>query len=231
MSLADDIRALRDRTFADLNAAHDYYADTITAWDIVLQALAAGRKIGEFNPITGTVTTQIELAAKAPLYVAAQLAESTFQQFISIFENFFFDILRFWLIAYPQNLSGKKVDFKAILEAPDKDAVIFHVVGREVNEILYDRPAGWFAYLEEKVKLGCPTDKEIEQIAEAKATRDVLVHHRGVANKTYEWKAGSLARHKDGERIEIPESYHRQTWELFRKVVGEISDGAVAKIT
>ena len=52
-----------------------------------------------------------------------QLAQATFQQFISIFENFFFDFLRLWLQAYPQNLFGKKLDFKAAWEAPDKDAI------------------------------------------------------------------------------------------------------------
>lgn len=57
--------------------------------------------------------------------MAEQLAEATFQQFIAIFENYFFDLLRLWLMAYPQSLVGKKVDFKAILDAPDKDAITF----------------------------------------------------------------------------------------------------------
>jgi hypothetical protein len=179
---------------------------------------------------TGTVRTHTDLVSKAPGYVAEQLAEATFQQFISIFENYFFDLLRLWLLAYPQNLIGKKVDFKEILGAPDKDAITFLVVARELNEILYERPTGWFAYLEEKVKLGCPTPDEIDRIAEAKASRDVLVHNRGVASKTYESKAGRLARYKDGQRIDIPEHYHRETWELVRKVVTDISNAAIAKV-
>ena len=32
MALADDIRALRDRVLADLNAAQDYYTDTQIPW-------------------------------------------------------------------------------------------------------------------------------------------------------------------------------------------------------
>jgi len=47
-----------------------------------------------------------------------------------------------------------------------------------LNEVLYERPAEWFAYLQEKVKLGCPSAVEIERIAEAKATRDALIHNR-----------------------------------------------------
>lgn len=160
-----------------------------------------------------------------------QLAEATFQQFISIFENFLFDLLRHWLLAYPRSLSGKKVDFEAVLDAPDKDAIALLVINKELSDILHDRPAGWFKYLQDKVKLGCPTPDEIDRIAEAKASRDVLVHSRGIASKTYESKSGTLARYKDGQRIEIPEDYHRQSWELIRKVISDAATAAIAKAT
>jgi hypothetical protein len=230
MTLADDICALRDRVLADLNAAHDYYTDTQIAWRIVNEVIGAGRRFSFRNTATGTVTTQADLAGKARGYMVEQLAEATFQQFISIFENFLFDLLRLWLTAYPQSLSGKTVEFKVVLDAPDKDAITSLVVNRELNEIVYDRPSGWFAYLENKAKLGCPILDEIERIAEAKASRDALVHSRGVAGKPYESKAGKLARYKDGQRIEIPEHYHRETWNLIRKVVTDVSDAAVAKV-
>ena len=84
--------------------------------------------------------------------------------------------------------------------------------------------------MDDKAKLGCPTPDEIEKIAEAKASRDVLVHNRGVAGKTYESKVGKLARYKDGQRIDIPEPYHRETWELIRKVITDISNAAIAKV-
>jgi hypothetical protein len=161
--------------------------------------------------------------------VAKELKEATFQQFISIFESYIYDLLHLWLTAYPQNLIAKKVDYKVILEAPDKDAITTHVVSREVNEIMYERPSSWFAYLEDRAKLGCPTVDEIEQIAEAKASRDVLVHNRGVANRVYESKAGRRARYKDGQQIDIPDPYHHQIWELLRKVVADVSNAAIAK--
>jgi len=229
MALADEIKSLRDRVLSELNAAHDYYTDTRIAWDIVRRAIADGRTFSIRNMTTGTVTTQVELAGKSRGYVAEQLAEATFQQFISIFENYFFELVRLWLTAYPKSLSGKKVDFEDVLDAPDKDAITAHVVSKELNEILYKRPSGWFDYLEDKAKLGCPTSNEIARVAEAKASRDVLVHNRGVASKTYESKAGNLARCKDGQRIDIPEHYHRETWQLLRKVVTDISNAAIAK--
>ena len=107
MPLADDIRTLGDRALSDLNAAHDYYTDTKIAWDIVRQFIAAGNTFSVRNMTTGTITTQADLAGKSRGYVAEQLAEATFQQFIAIFENYFFDLLRLWLAAYPKSLSGE----------------------------------------------------------------------------------------------------------------------------
>src|SRR6266849_5830764 len=148
MTLAADIQALRDRVLADLNAAHNYHEDTKTAWRMVVERVTAGESLSIQNVVTGDVTTQVDLAAKAKIYVSQHLTEATFQQFMSIFENFLFDLLRLWLLAYPRNLVGKKVDFQTILDAPDKDAIALHVVDKELNEILYERPAAWFAYLE-----------------------------------------------------------------------------------
>jgi hypothetical protein len=228
MALADEIRKLRDRALADLNAVHDYYTDTKLAWDIVDEYIAAGKTIAALNIVTGTQTTEAGLRGKAQLYVR-HLAEATFQQFISIFEDFLIDLLRLWLQAYPQSLSNKTVTFEDILHAADKDAIISHVINRQLYAMGHDRPAEWFTYLEKLAKLGCPTQAEIERIAEAKASRDLLVHNRGVANETYEDKAGKLARCKDGDRIDIPEPYHLATWELIRKMVTDISDAASAK--
>jgi hypothetical protein len=229
MPLADDIRMLRDRVLLELVAAHDYHAETEIAWRIVRKVVATGARLRSTNKVTGTTITQAHLVAKSEKYVSEQLAAATFQQFLSIFESFFFDFLRLWLTAYPRSLSGKKIDLKAILDAPDKDAIVQLAVGRELNEVLYERPAAWFAYLEDKVNLGCPSADEIDRIAEAKASRDALIHNRGVAGKLYSTKAGRLARHHEGDFIDISELYHRQTWELLRKVVADVSDAAVAK--
>ena len=138
--------------------------------------------------------------------------------------------MRLWLVAYPRSLGARKVDFDKVLDAPDKSAVTLLVVDKELNELSYERPTEWFAYLNAKVNLGCPTRDEIDAIAEMKATRDVLIHNRGVVNKTYELKTGKLARYKDGQRIDIPDQYHRQTWELIRKLVSDICNATIAKV-
>src|SRR5260370_39323927 len=83
MALADELRALRDRVLAALTAAHDYYADTKKAWEIVDGFVARGETFTVKNIVTGTETTQADLAGKARGYISEQLPEATFQQFIS----------------------------------------------------------------------------------------------------------------------------------------------------
>ena len=95
----------------------------------------------------------------------------------------------------------------------------------------YDRPSKWFAYFEDFAKLGCPTPHEIERFAECKASRDVLVHNKGTANKVYLAKAGKLARFQEGERVTIPDDYHGETWELLQKLVADLYNAAIAKIS
>ena len=230
MKPADEIRAARDRAQADLDEAHDYYYDTTTAWGIVQVAVASGLVAETANVLTGTTTTDAQLVLKAQKYVDVHILESTFQQFLSIFEEFLFELIRVWLTAYPRNLAGKKLDFKAVLELEDRDAIIQSVIRRELNELAYERPAAWFAYLEERTRLGVPTPDQIARIAEAKAARDVLVHGRGIVTATYVSKSGALARYAAGDRIDITGPYHRATWGLLGEVVGAMGDAAVGKL-
>lgn len=230
MQLADDIRALRDRTLVAWTAAHDYYADSVFAWQLLTDAVLAGQPLAHVNPVTGTASAGADLAARSAEYVERRLAESTFQQFLSIFETFVFDFLCLWVKAYPQSVAKRQVEFQTVLDAPDKDAIVDAFVGKEVAAVLYDRPTAWFAYLEDRVKLGVPSRADIDIIAEAKASRDVLIHNAGVANALYLSKAGPLARYAAGERIDIPEPYHGAVWRALCKVAGEVADAAVARL-
>ena len=230
MGAPGDIEALRVRVLKELSDAHDYYEDTRTAWLIVRDAIRDGLVFATTNAPTATEVTGATLVEKSRGYVARQLTEATFQQFHSIFEDFVLKAVRYCLSANPKSLSEKVVKFATILGASDLDSIRSYVIDKEADDVLRGRPADWFAYLESLAKLGCPTPNVIERIAEARASRDVLVHNGGVAGKVYTAKAGHLARHPKGERLEVDVVYHRATWELLRKVVTDVSDGVAAKI-
>jgi hypothetical protein len=229
MPLRDDIVAHSKSVLAELDAVHDYYANSKAAWRIVQKQIRAGRKLKIRNAVTGRVTTERELPGMAARYVADYLTSSTFQQFVSLFEDFLFGIMRHWLLAFPQSLARKQIPVSVVLEASDLDAVKLAAVNRELNELNYKKVREWFSHLNGLVSLGCPTADEIDRLAEIKATRDVSVHNRGIASLIYEEKAGPLGRAKAGERLEMPEHYHLASWQLIRKVVQDLSAASVAK--
>ena len=42
-------------------------------------------------------------------------------------------------------------------------------------------------------------------------------------------KAGSRKRYDNGERLELPSRYYRESWQLLKQVVQDIADAAVRK--
>ncbi len=230
MDLAKEIQELAVRTRESLNSSHDYFVHTKRVWRLMRETVNEGRKFNFQNKLTGTDVDERELVGRSRRYLKTYLRSATFQHFVGLFEDFFFDFLRLWLATYPGSLAKKTLEFNTVLKAADKDAIVLHVVDKELNELKYERIADWFAYLDKLARLGCPTAAEIAQLAEIKAARDILVRNKGIVNSTYVDKAGSRARFQNGERLEMPEPYHRESWELIKKVVAEIAAAALAKI-
>jgi hypothetical protein len=229
MALADQLAKQRDLILADLDRVHDYYTHTKGAWQVVLSYPEQGESLIIRNTLTGNVLTEENLSETAQFYVDEYLLTTTFQQIIGLFEDFIFGLLREWLLAYPARVGRRQLAVADILAASDIGEVKLLAVNRELNELNYKKVREWFAYLDGMVKLGCPTPDEIDRLAEAKATRDVFVHNRGVANAVYVEKAGAKKRCGPGERLPMPEPYHRETWELVRRVVADVSAAAIAK--
>lgn len=229
MTLADNIEALTTRTLSALAASHDYYTYTKRMWRLLQRIVKKGRTFTLRNVTTGTKVNEQELFRRSQDYVTDYLMSSTFQHFVSLFEDFIFELLRAWLVAYPASLAKKQIELGAILQAPDKAAIVLTVADKELNELKYGRLADWFVYLERLTRLGFPNADEIENLAEIKASRDVLVHNKGIANTTYVSKSGVRARFAVGEELEISEQYHRASWETINRVVRDVSTAAIGK--
>ena len=124
MGLADDIERLRDEILEELTSVHDYYTNTKHAWRMVQTYVnRSGHSISFRNLATNTETSGKELAANAQFYVTEYLASATFQQFVSLFEDFVFGLMRHWLLAHPHGLDEKTIKGAVILSAPDLDFV------------------------------------------------------------------------------------------------------------
>lgn len=229
MPLSDDIAALRDQILGDLAASHDYFVNTKQAWRIVQVYVDSGNTVEFQNTHTGNKVPAENLAAQAQFYVKEHLASATFQQFVSQFEDFVLGLIRLWLRAFPQRLDHRKLAASIVFAAKDIEEVRDQVIQQQVLDIAYRSLPDWFAFLQDLVNLNHPSKEEIENLAEIKASRDVLVHNRGVVNSIYVDKAGARKHFDVGTKLEVPEPYHLGYWDLLRKVVSEVAADAIAK--
>lgn len=230
MSLIDEITQLRDDSISSLDASHDYYRHSRAVWRLAQQMVRDGRKIRIRNRVTGNTVNEAELSGLARDYIKIYLVSATFQHFVSLFERFVFDFLRVWLTDDPRSLSGKQLEFRTVLDAADQNEIVTAVVQKEVLGVTYKRVADWFKYLEKIAQLGCPSQDQIKQLAEIKASRDVLVHNNGIANSIYVDKSMGCARCAEGDKLELPEQYHRDSWQLLKKVVTDLANAGIKKL-
>ena len=214
------------------------------SWRLVQRLVAEGRTIGIENRDTGNKTDGPSLAGLAQGYVTGYLAESVFQHYVTLFEDYTSGLIGAWLTAHPKGIVGLNADendeksknaeravpLSFIIDNPDRESILRAVVDRELDHLKYRSLAASFDYLEKRAKLGVPTPGQIETLAEIKASRNILVHNRGIVNQTYLLKSGAKARYADGARIEISEPYLRDSWLLIAQVVGETSAAAIAKL-
>jgi hypothetical protein len=244
MAIIDQIRDLAGRIQNELLLGSNYYDDTKQIWRLVQRLVDEGQEITIENMDTGVRTEGRTLAGLAQGYVSGYLAESVFQHYVSLFEDYTFGLIGCWLIAYPKGIVGldhdaaddkqqktdKTVPLSFITENPDRESILRAVVDRELDRLKYRRVSAWFDYFEKRARLGIPSKDQIERLAEIKASRDILAHNRGIANETYLSKSGSKARYVGGARLEIIEPYLRDSWLLITEVIREMSAAAIAKI-
>ena len=226
MSLRNDIETLRDGTLAALAAAHDHFTYTKQIWKILaFDVRRRGRHVRLNNKITGTVLDERDLPSVAQTAANDYLPTAAVQQFASLTETFLVDLVRLWLTAHPAHLTGQ-VDVRAIIAAPDKAAILRPLIDQYVIAMSYKRPTDWFKQLSSIVSLKHPGEAIIVQFAEIKATRDIFVHNRGVANGMYVEKAGMLARAASGQPLDLPDKYLHDSWRLCRQLVKDVGDDA-----
>jgi hypothetical protein len=152
------------------------------------------------------------------------------QQQIALFEHLFFDLIRILLVDKPERLPKKKqIDYATILESDTKDAIVWRLIDKELNEIKYKNVSEWFTYLNSLVRFPNIPPVTLEKVAEAKATRDILVHNAGIVNKIYLEKSGRAARSNVGSMIDISSDYTKDVWQLLVGVLITLLDSLIEK--
>jgi len=232
VAVADEIDALAARTQTDLDDLFNFGTQNDLIWNDFEVWVRKGHTLKARIVETGTEVAEQDLINLYPRYRTTYLQGLSFVQLTTVFEAFLFDFLQLLLTHDPRHLAQKKqIEVGVALSAADRDALVLLIAERELNELKYDRPKAWFDYLNRIMKLGCPTDDEIERIAEMKAARDLLIHNSGIVNQTYRDKAGTKARYVVGDKLVIDRPYFDDCWVLAKKLVDDIAAAAKRRLS
>ena len=231
MGVSDGIDALAAQTRTDLDDLFNFVEHNDLIWKDFEVRVRKGQRMKAKILETGTEGTEEDLINSYPRYRTTYLHRLSFVQLTSVFEAFLFDFLRLLLTNDPRHLAQKKqIEVGVALSAADRGSLVLLIADRELNELKYDRPRAWFDYMSKIVKLGCPTEEEIDRIAEMKVARDLLIHNSGIVNKTYLDKAGTKARYAVGDQVVIDRPYFNDCWVLAKKLVDDVAAAAKRRL-
>jgi hypothetical protein len=149
-----------------------------------------------------------------------QLSINLIFQLVTLVESMLSDILRHIVVRYPRKLGAKRqIQLQHLLESQTIEEVHLRATDALVNELSFKSPADFAITFEELTGvrlLECPA---FHRYIEVKATRDVYIHNRGVANDTYVRKAGSHARPRAGSLVHVDIQYFLESYECCLQVV------------
>lgn len=135
-------------------------------------------------------------------------------QLVTITETMLNDLLRAILIEFPKKIPNKrKLDIDQVLACDNLDQIKLAIVDTILNEFAYKSPkefADEFSFYTGVKLLENPV---YHQYIELKATRDIHIHNKGVANEIYLNKAGVLARVKSGNYLPVTIQYFLEMYE------------------
>lgn len=135
-------------------------------------------------------------------------------QLVTITETMLNDLLRAILIEFPKKIPNKrKLDIDQVLACDNLDQIKLAIVDTILNEFAYKSPkeyADEFSFYTGVKLLENPV---FHQYIELKATRDIHIHSKGIANEIYLNKAGVLARVKSGRYLPVTIQYFLEMYE------------------
>lgn len=143
-----------------------------------------------------------------------QLTVNTLVQLVTIVETMLGDILRAVVLRYPQKLGGKRsILIQTVLESASLEEVHLRATDALLNELGYKSPADFAESLNRILGVNLLECPAFHRYMEVKATRDIFVHNRGIANEVYVRKAGTHARTKPGMVLPTDIQYFLESYE------------------
>ncbi len=143
-----------------------------------------------------------------------QLSVNGVVQLITIVEAMLGDVVRAIVTKYPQKLGSKRnIPMKEVLESSSIEEIHLRACDSFLNDLSYKSPADFAEAVQGFLSLNLFECPAFHKYIEAKATRDVYIHNRGVANDVYVRKSGAHARVKSGMQLPVEIQYFLESYE------------------
>lgn len=158
--------------------------------------------------------SKAEMASRYQYLALHQLPLNGLVQLVTIIEALLGDVVRTVVTRYPQKLGAKRtIALQFVLEAKSLDEIRLRATDSLLNELSYKSPIEFAESLVLLLSINLLECPAFHRYVEIKATRDIFIHNRGVANETYLRKAGSHARARVGHIIPVDTPYFLESYE------------------
>ena len=156
-----------------------------------------------------------ELIAKYAFLSNNQLSINGIYQLVTIVEAMLGDITRVIILKYPKKLGNKrKISSEVLLSASSIAEIHHHTINTILNELSYKSPKDFVESIKDLISINFLECPAFHKYIEVKATRDIYIHNRGVANEIYYTKAGSHTRVKPGQNLPVDTIYFLESYEV-----------------
>lgn len=155
-----------------------------------------------------------QLLLKYQFLAYHQLSVNAIVQLVTIVETMLGDVVRSVVTKYPQKLGGKRsVPVAAVLQATSIEEVHLRATDALLNELGYKSPSEFSESFQQLLSVNLLECPAFHRYIELKATRDIFIHNRGIANEVYVRKAGSHARVNAGAAVPVDVTYFLESYE------------------
>lgn len=155
-----------------------------------------------------------QLLSKYQFLAFNQLSVNAVVQLVTIVETMLGDVVRAVVVRYPQKLGAKRnLSIQAVLESTSLEEIHLRATDTLLNELAYKSPAEFAESFQQLLSVNLLECPAFHRYMEVKATRDIFIHNRGIANDVYVRKAGSHARANSGMGLPADIQYFLESYE------------------
>lgn len=148
-----------------------------------------------------------------------QLPINGIYQLVTLIEAMFGDILRAIIIKHPKKIGSKKNIIAAnVLNFNSIEEIKYFIADSILNELSYKSPKEFSYEFNKYTSINMIESPLYHQYIELKATRDIYIHNKGVANEIYLSKSGSHARVKLSELLPVDVQYFLESYECCLQI-------------